>query len=89
MYYVYILECADGGSYTGCTSDLKNRIEKHRKGQVLATVNRLPIKLIAYIGFQNRYSAFKFEKYLKSGSGRSFMKRHLISYEPLSSNQNI
>ncbi|OGG69817.1 excinuclease ABC subunit C [Candidatus Kaiserbacteria bacterium RIFCSPHIGHO2_12_FULL_53_13] len=77
MHYVYILECADGKPYTGCTDDLKERIERHKKGHVPATKNRRPIELFSYTAFANKYKAFEFEKYLKSGSGRVFIKRHL------------
>lgn len=76
MHYVYIIICSDGKPYTGCTDDLKDRITRHNKGQVPATKDRLPIKLISYFAFSNKYTAFNFEKYLKSGSGRAFMKKH-------------
>lgn len=29
MWYVYILECADGSLYTGITTDINKRILKH------------------------------------------------------------
>ena len=76
MYYVYSLKCKDG-YYVGCTNNLKDRIERHKKGYVLATANRLPIKLDFYVAIQDKYKAFKFEKYLKSGSGRAFINKHL------------
>lgn len=76
FYYVYLLRCKDG-PYTGCTSDLKERLERHKKGQIPATAKRLPVELDAYFAFRNKYDAFKFEKYLKSGSGRAFLKKHL------------
>jgi len=78
LYYVYILQCSDKHSYTGCTNDLKDRISRHKKGQISATKNRLPIELISYIAFKNKYKAFEFEKYLKSGSGRVFLNKRLI-----------
>ena len=28
-WYVYILECADGTYYTGCTWNITNRLEQH------------------------------------------------------------
>jgi len=78
MYYVYILFCKDGELYTGCASDLKNRIKRHKLGQVPATKDRSPVKLHSYFAFSDKYTAFNFEKYLKSGSGRAFLKKHLI-----------
>jgi putative endonuclease len=78
FYYVYILMCGDNEPYTGCTDDLRERITRHQNGQVPATKNRLPIKLIAYFAFSNKYTAFNFKKYLKSGSGRAFLKKHEI-----------
>ena len=78
MYYVYILLCNDGNPYTGCTSDLKERVKRHKTGNVPATKDRLPIKLASYSAFDDKYKAFEFEKYLKSGSGRAFINKHLI-----------
>jgi predicted GIY-YIG superfamily endonuclease len=78
MHYVYILHCGDGKQYTGCSDNLKDRITRHQTGQIPATKNRLPIKLVSYFAFSNKYVAFNFEKYLKSGSGRAFLKRHDI-----------
>jgi predicted GIY-YIG superfamily endonuclease len=78
FYYVYILLCFDNKPYIGCTDNLKDRIIRHQRGQVLATCNRLPVKLIAYCAFDNKYIAFNFEKYLKSGSGRAFLKKHEV-----------
>lgn len=77
MYYVYSLKCRDG-YYVGCTENLKERVERHRAGFVPATANRLPISLEFYFAMMDKYKAFEFEKYLKSGSGRAFTKKHLI-----------
>jgi predicted GIY-YIG superfamily endonuclease len=57
---------------------LKDRLTRHNKGQVSFTQNALPVKLILYVAFRNKYTAFNFEKYLKSGSGRAFIKKHFI-----------
>ena len=77
LYYVYSLKCNDG-YYVGCTDNLIDRIERHKNGNVIATANRLPIKLDFYFVITDKYKAYEFEKYLKSGSGRSFIKKHLI-----------
>ncbi|HEY4515224.1 MAG TPA: GIY-YIG nuclease family protein [Candidatus Paceibacterota bacterium] len=76
MQYVYILKCNDRGWYVGCTNDLKKRIERHVKGYVPATKNMRPLMLLHYFAFSNKLIAYNFEKYLKSHSGRAFMKKH-------------
>jgi len=78
MYYVYILFCLNKKTYIGSTDNLKERIERHNKGYVPATKNRLPVELMTSVNFQDKYKSFEFEKYLKSGSGRAFMKKHFL-----------
>lgn len=78
MYFVYILVCRDNKLYTGCTSDLKARLERHNKMEVASTASRLPVVLASYISFKDKYKAYRFERYLKSGSGRAFLKKHLL-----------
>ena len=78
MYYVYILLCSDSKSYIGGTNNLKERLKKHEKGYVIATKKRLPVNLLAYFAFQTKHIAFSFEQYLKSGSGRAFLKKHIF-----------
>jgi len=77
MEYTYILKCADGTYYTGHTQDLEERLRRHNKGENTFTRYRLPIELIFYGAFSDKYKAIALEKYLKSGSGRAFAKRHL------------
>ena len=78
MYFVYILELYNKKTYTGCTKNIKERMNRHKNGSVLSTRNNLPVKLIYLSIFKNKYLAYNFEKYLKSGSGRVFIKKHLI-----------
>jgi putative endonuclease len=63
--------------YTGCTNNLDDRIKRHNAGEVIATRNNLPVEIVTYIVFSDKYKAYEFEKYLKKGSGRAFSKRHL------------
>jgi putative endonuclease len=71
MWFVYILRCSDGNLYTGCTSEIDERLKRHNAGYVPATKLRLPVVLITCIAFtEEEYKAFEFEKYLKRGSGR-------------------
>jgi len=77
LWYVYILKCSNGTPYTGCTNNLEDRIKRHNAGEVIATRNNLPVEIVTYIVFTDKYKAYEFEKYLKKGSGRAFSKRHL------------
>ena len=77
MYYVYILKLSNNDYYVGRTDDLKRRIREHQNGTEGTTKNYQPCKLITYISFESRDKSFKFEKYLKTGSGLAFRKRHL------------
>jgi predicted GIY-YIG superfamily endonuclease len=45
---------------------------------VQATAGLRPLKLVFYSGFEDKYKAIEFEKYLKSGSGRAFTQKRLI-----------
>jgi putative endonuclease len=56
-------------------------IKEHQNGKVHSTKDLLPVKLITYISFNDKSKAYAFEKYLKSGSGRAFLKKHLV-YSP-------
>lgn len=75
---VYILLCNDNSHYVGCTSNLDDRLKRHGRGEVKYTSTRLPVKLLTYIVFQDKYKAYEFEKYLKSGTGSAFMYKRLV-----------
>jgi predicted GIY-YIG superfamily endonuclease len=79
MQYVYILQSVDSADkhYIGITKDLKSRLAKHNAKAVPYTSRHAPWRLNTYIAFTDEERAFEFEKYLKSGSGRSFAKKRL------------
>jgi Predicted endonuclease containing a URI domain len=76
MYYVYSLKCKNG-FYTGYCENINERLKRYENGHAPATADRLPMGLEFYFAIPNKYKAFEFEKYLKSGSGRAFIKKHL------------
>ena len=77
-FYTYILYSRkDKGLYIGYTTNLEIRLTLHAKGQVFATKNRLPVKLIHYEYFINESDAKAREKFLKSGYGRKQFKEIL------------
>lgn len=77
--YIYILESLQvaGAHYTGLTDDLRKRLAKHNSGEVSHTSKFNPCRIETAIAFSNPAKAAAFEHYLKSGSGRTFAKRHL------------
>jgi putative endonuclease len=78
FHYVYILqsELDPARFYTGATEDLKARLVKHNAGEVPHTSKFKPWRIKTYFAFADKPSAFAFEQYLKSGSGRAFAKKH-------------
>ena len=89
-FYVYILfSLKDRKFYTGFTTDLKDRLSRHARGEVRSTTNRRPLKLIHYEYFINEDDAKAREVFLKSGFGRDnikkALKRTLISFDNLAS----
>jgi putative endonuclease len=78
MYYVYILLCADGKYYVGCTQDFQKRMARHRRREVKYTSTRLPFEVKAVIAVPDQYISVRLEDYLKTGSGRAFAGKHLL-----------
>ncbi len=79
-YYVYILKSLKNGNlYKGFTENLDKRTVKHNEFKTVHTDKTDgPFDLAWYCCFPDKYKALEFEKYLKSGSGRAFINKHLI-----------
>ncbi len=81
MYYVYILySLKDNQFYTGYTGNLKRRLKEHISGWEKSTKYRLPLKLIYYEAYINKQDAKGREIFLKSGSGKRYLKKQLKNY---------
>ncbi len=78
FFYVYILqsEADPARFYTGLTDDLRTRLKHHNSGRIVHTSKWKPWRLKSYIALSNRSRAAQLERYLKSASGRAFLKRH-------------
>jgi putative endonuclease len=80
MYYTYILLSSKSHLfYFGSTTDLKNRVEEHNNGEVKSTKPHIPWRLVWYGGFSTEKEARDFEHYLKSGAGKAFAYKRLVS----------
>ncbi|HEY4257166.1 MAG TPA: GIY-YIG nuclease family protein [Candidatus Udaeobacter sp.] len=78
FFYVYILvsQLNESGHYTGITRDLEQRFLDHNRGNCLNTLQNRPWRIETAITFKFQSKARAFEKYLKSGAGREFARRH-------------
>jgi len=77
--YVYILVsmAASQHFYIGVTNDLKDRLTRHNRGEVPHTSRSRPWRIKTAIAFTDSERALRFERYLKTSSGRAFAKKRL------------
>jgi len=82
FYFVYVLESNfDGGWYIGFTANIKKRLAQHSEGRGGKTTRlKKGWKLIYFEGYLLKKNAAGREKFLKSGSGRKYLKKQLVNY---------
>lgn len=82
MLYVYILENKNDQSlYIGLTSNIDKRIRDHLSGRGAKTTRKKSGWQLIYLeGYLDRLDAVNREKFLKSGPGRKYLKKQLVSY---------
>jgi len=69
MFYVYILECADGTYYTGQTKYLDQRMKQHASGRGAKYVrSRLPFRIRHTETYDTRGEAMRRESEIKRWS---------------------
>ena len=78
MKYVYLLRSRSNSSkvYTGLTDEPARRLEEHNSGKSPFTSRDVPWEIETLIGFKDAHRAAAFERYLKTGSGIAFARRH-------------
>jgi predicted GIY-YIG superfamily endonuclease len=70
-WFTYIVECRDKSFYTGITWNLKKRISEHNsRVQSCLQISKVPVKLVYWEKFNDRFEAAKKEKIIK-GWGRN------------------
>ena len=81
MFSVYVLQSLkDGELYVGFTDNLRKRLGKHNAGRVFSTKMRRPLKVIYVEVCFDEQDARAREKYLKTGTGKRFLKYRLKNY---------
>ena len=74
-YFLYVLKSTTSlKSYTGITNNLERRLTEHNSGKHIYTKRYCPWIMIYYEKYGSLKEARKREKYLKSASGRKFLK---------------
>lgn len=75
---VYILKSESDPNryYTGLTSNVSARLVGHNAGRCAHTASGRPWSVDVVVEFADERRAAAFERYLKSGSGSAFAKRH-------------
>ena len=76
--FVYVLRSDSDPSrhYVGRASNVDDRLDWHNAGLSGYTVHDRPWSVVVTVEFPDERAAARFERYLKSGSGRAFAKRH-------------
>lgn len=71
-YFVYIVKCSDGLTYTGVTNNIARRLDEHQKGlnPTCLPYKRRPIRLIFHQEFNDAQQAIYFEKKIKRWSAK-------------------
>lgn len=64
--------------YVGRTADIAGRLASHNAGESPHTARHRPWQVVVLVQFVSEPRAAEFEKFLKSASGRSFARQHLV-----------
>lgn len=65
-WFVYLVRCADGSLYAGCTNDLARRLAAHDAGRgARYTRSRRPVTLVYWVAVRGRSRAQSQEARLK------------------------
>jgi putative endonuclease len=78
MFYVYIIVSHSNPDrfYIGFSSRPVDRLAEHNAGKNPSTARFAPWLFMNVIGFRSKHKSLEFERYLKGGSGRAFIRRH-------------
>ena len=76
MHFVYILKSLSADkSYVGISGDVGKRLAEHNSGRSYYTKRHLPWKVVYTEKFDSVREARDKEKWLKTASGRRFLKK--------------
>ncbi len=79
-FSVYVLQNLEGKRYIGSSSNVENRLATHNSSDPglarfhRTTFARGPWRVVFRKNYQTRSEALRYEKFLKSGKGREFLR---------------
>ena len=80
QYFVYILKSnKDSSLYTGYTSNLKERLDRHNNGKISSTKHKIPFEIAYFETHSTLEKALARERYLKSSKAKNLknsLRRH-------------
>ncbi len=81
-FYTYVLISDEGYHYTGSTENLDTRLQRHRLKTTHFTKKGTNWKIIYSKKFPTLSEAMIYEKWLKSGAGREWLKKNVPGWSP-------
>jgi len=78
MRTVYLIQSVEypEQTYIGTAPDFNRRLKQHNAGRSPHTIKYAPWEFVEVIQFADKRKVNAFERYLKTGSGRTFAKKH-------------
>jgi putative endonuclease len=78
--FVYVIHSLTNPErvFVEAAANVSLRIAAHNAGHSPQTAAHRPWKLVAVVQFGSEGTAQRFEKFLKSGAGRAFVKHHFV-----------
>ena len=83
MFHVYVIvsDSLRDRYYIGFSSRPADRLTEHNAGKNPSTASFTPWRFAAIFSFPSEERARRVEPYLKGGSGRAFLRRHILNNE--------
>lgn len=80
MHHVYVIENENNNWYIGYSTNMCQRIKDHNHHKNISTAKAKKWKLIYCETYVHKMDALGREKFLKSGSGRVFLRKQMKHY---------
>ena len=81
FHFLYVLESKiDRSWYIGYTTDVARRLTDHNRSKNTSTKAKKPWQILYFEAYRDKRDALGREKFLKSGSGRKYLKKQMAHY---------